>query len=817
MRLKQLTLGKKLVLVLAGLMLILSAFILTIIFGMSSRSLSTIYEDRFPRAQGTAEYYFADKLSKLAIYSSQLAEQVSIVKALGEKDRSALESILVPLYERMHLMDKEINTIEVTDAQGVVLMRGHNPGKYGDNKSNTPLFGKALSTRKAESGAEVSTSTGLLSFDAVTPVFSGNEFKGLVKVGSYPKSENLKELKRLIDGEVAILMEHCEKPISQDIATKYEIDSRYYSNQNLMVYGSTFSHDLAADFLRATKESAGQLVLGGNSFLAKKCEVTISGTPVHEFSILVAVAQRERQAILSSLGLAGLVAGGVTILAILLVAVFINRSFSNPIAKITMVANDVSMGDIQHDIDVTSRDEIGDLAESFRRLIDYLKSLAAASEKIAANDLTVQVEPKSTKDVLGNSFKTMVTNLTGVIRQLTDNSTQLVSAATEIATSSEQMARGSKEQTSQSVQVSGAVEEMTATIVESSRNAGEAARLAKEAANAADQGTQVVSQTIEGMNRIAQVVQESAKTIQKLSKSSDQIGEIISVIDDIADQTNLLALNAAIEAARAGEQGRGFAVVADEVRKLAERTTKATKEITDMIKGIQSDTRGAVTSMEQGIEQVQAGRKLADKAGESLTAIAGFSQRVMDMIQQLATASEQQSSASEEIARSIEEIAKITKENATGVEQSAAAAEQLNRQAKGLRSMVANFRIDDGNTGILSLAQNDHVLYIGKLRAVMDGQTRVDVWKTVDAATCRFGKWYHSPEAAQLYAHLREFQAIRTPHKQVHDFANHAVKAFAAGDTAGAHRLFAQAKTASQEVIEQIGCLAQAANRRVAV
>jgi len=372
----------------------------------------------------------------------------------------------------------------------------------------------------------------------------------------------------------------------------------------------------------------------------------------------------------------------------------ISRAIANPIKAIAKVADDVSVGDIRHEIHFNSKDEVGVLAESFRRLIEYMKSLAGAAERIAANDLTVQVTPKGDKDVLGNAFKTMTTNLTAMIRQVTDNSTQLVSAATEIASSSEQMARGSQEQTGQTAQVSSAVEEMTATIVESSRNAGEAANQAKEAANAARAGNQVVSQTIEGMNRIAQVVQESANTVQELAKSSDKIGEIIGVIDDIADQTNLLALNAAIEAARAGEQGRGFAVVADEVRKLAERTGKATKEITDMIKGIQSDTKGAVAGMEQGINEVQQGRELADKAGESLTAIATYSQKVMDMIQQIATAAEEQSAASEEIARSVEGIAKVTKENATGVEQSAAAAEQLNRQAEGLQKMVSRFKVN---------------------------------------------------------------------------------------------------------------------------
>ncbi len=375
------------------------------------------------------------------------------------------------------------------------------------------------------------------------------------------------------------------------------------------------------------------------------------------------------------------------------VAFTIAKAIARPLAEITRVANEIAVGDVLHDIHVQQRDEIGMLAESFRNLIDYMKTLAGAATQIAANNLTVRVEPKSEKDALGNAFKTMTNNLSTMIKELTDNATQLVSASTEIASSSEQMARGSSEQTSQTAQVSSAVEEMTATIVESSKNAGEASGMAREAATAATEGTRVVSQTIEGMNKIAKVVQDSASTIQALSKSSDQIGEIIGVIDDIADQTNLLALNAAIEAARAGEQGRGFAVVADEVRKLAERTTKATKEITDMIKGIQADTKGAVVSMEQGIQEVDSGRQLADKAGESLNAILGFSQRVQDMIQQIASAAEQQSAASEQIARNVESIANVTKENAAGIEQSASAAEQLNRQAEGLQTMVSKFQI----------------------------------------------------------------------------------------------------------------------------
>ncbi|MEK7774337.1 MAG: methyl-accepting chemotaxis protein [Candidatus Zixiibacteriota bacterium] len=297
------------------------------------------------------------------------------------------------------------------------------------------------------------------------------------------------------------------------------------------------------------------------------------------------------------------------------------------------------------------------------------------------------------KDRLGNSLKTTTTNLSGVVRQLADNSRELVSAATEIASSAEQMSRGATNQSQQVSQVAAAVQEMTATIVESSKNAGDASDTSKSASAQATNGGQIVSESINGMQKIAGVVRESAESIAKLAKSADQIGEIIGVIDDIADQTNLLALNAAIEAARAGEQGRGFAVVADEVRKLAERTGKATGEITQMIKGIQNETDEAVHSMEAGIQQVDRGRELTDKAGASLNEIVTMSGRVLEMIQQIAAAAEQQSAAAEQISKSIEQITTVTQETAKGAEQSAAAAEELNRQADGLQQMVARFKV----------------------------------------------------------------------------------------------------------------------------
>ena len=333
-----------------------------------------------------------------------------------------------------------------------------------------------------------------------------------------------------------------------------------------------------------------------------------------------------------------------------------------------------------------------------------VRDLAEKATIIASGDLTVEVSNPSRDEIglLAHAFAQMVASLRDTIGQVEEASAAVASATTQISSSTEQMAAGTQEQNTQAGEVASAVEEMTKTIVENSKNASDTADVARQAKQAAEKGGEIVGATVAGMKRIAEVVNRSAETVKALGKSSDQIGEIISVIDDIADQTNLLALNAAIEAARAGDQGRGFAVVADEVRKLAERTTKATKEIAGMIKAIQTDTSGAVQSMTEGTTKVDEGIQLADKAGTSLQEIVTVSQKVTDMVSQIAAASEEQSSASEQISKNVEAISSVTSQTATGVHQIAKAADDLNRLTEKLQAVLGRFKLLEGQRRVES-------------------------------------------------------------------------------------------------------------------
>jgi len=348
---------------------------------------------------------------------------------------------------------------------------------------------------------------------------------------------------------------------------------------------------------------------------------------------------------------------------------------------------------------------------------DYLarstEAILVEMEKFSKGDLTANIKIEKDGDDIAklfNGFNLTVSNIKNMINQVREAVEATASASTQISSSAEEMAAGAQEQSSQTSEVAAAMEEMSRTVVETASNATAAAEASREASEKAQEGGGKLVASKKGMENIVNSTDEVGKKITSLATKTEQIGAIAQVIDDIADQTNLLALNAAIEAARAGEHGRGFAVVADEVRKLAENTTKATKEIAETIKAIQLEAKEATSSTKEAQEAVKNGLQLNEEVGEVLSQILESVENVTMQINQVAAASEEQSATAEQVSTNIEAINNVANESATGVQQIASASEDLNRLTENLSKIVEQFKLDDNQNSNRNRYSNSGLL-----------------------------------------------------------------------------------------------------------
>ena len=330
-----------------------------------------------------------------------------------------------------------------------------------------------------------------------------------------------------------------------------------------------------------------------------------------------------------------------------------------------------------------------------RIIVRPIHGCVDVAQRIAAGDLTVRIDSEGKDETaqLMKAMQHMADSLSGTIGTLARASLEISSAARELHATSGQMVAGAEDVVSQASSVATAGEQMAATAGDIAQNCHLTAASANQANTAAVEGFAVVEKSVNAMGTIAERVKSAAQSVDSLGSRSEQIGEIVGTIEDIADQTNLLALNAAIEAARAGEQGRGFAVVADEVRALAERTAKATREISGMIKTIQAETKGAVTAMEEGVREVEKGTQEAAKSGHALQAILEQINMVTSQANQIATAAEEQTATTSEISNNMQGITNTIQRSAAGAAETANSASRLSQLALDMQQIVGQFKV----------------------------------------------------------------------------------------------------------------------------
>ena len=554
-------------------------------------------------------------------------------KADGEAYAAKSREILRPLEENSK---KIFNTIDTLELQIVKDRNNAVASLSFQNKANAVM----------EAGSSISSDVKELNAGVRQIMLSTTD----AEVGRLAAS--LTQTQKRIEGNIAVarklLLESGQKELAQNIA---------------LVSGTVQRAGASIRKIEATKlgvirsnlamQKALASARGISKEQAQRSEEQVKSIGENQQQILTGVRRAVENATLLSFVMIGV---SLTVaLVSLLISLRIIASITKPLAHAKLVTAEIAAGDLTKRIELRSRDEISDICGSINNIVVHFHE---------------------------------------VISRVSHNTAQVASASTELSCAADQMASGAALVAGQAATVATASEEMAATSNEIAVSCTQAAAGSQQANDAAVTGAGVVRETVQGMNQIAEKVRETALSIDDLGKKSQQIGAIVSTINDIADQTNLLALNAAIEAARAGEQGRGFAVVADEVRALAQRTSSATREIGEMIKAVQQQTKGAIVVMESGVARVEQGTVDAAKSGEALEEILRQIGSVAVQVNQIATAAEEQTATTGEISHNIQNINEVVQDTAKNAQESAASAQLLSRLAEEQQKLVGQFRLN---------------------------------------------------------------------------------------------------------------------------
>ncbi len=627
----------------------------------SIRHTQSIVDERFQLTQ--AQYLQAVKL---------LVHDPGFTDAVVSGDSRQLAALCKTL-----MADTGADFLTVTDAEGVVLARGHSD-KLGDNA------GKLETVRRSRNGeVSVGVVTGgevPLAFRAATPLLRDGKLVGTVSLGTSLTNERyVDELKRTTGLEV----------------TFFQGDTRVMSSimeKGRRIIGTRISEPAVSETVlgRGGVFFADTQILGRPYKAAYWPIKDIGGAIVGMYFVgapLEETLNVQKKALIKAL----LGAAGVALLLVGL-SVYFGMRISRPVKKTTEYAVRVAEGHLDAELHVATRDEVETLAHALRDMVDNLKKrIAEAREQsdIAAEETRkAQTAARQAEEARQQADVAKREGMEQAARELKDIVTTISEASENLSQRIQQTLQGAAIQSRRTRETVAAMEEMNGAVLDAARSAESAARTSEEARSNAENGADIVVQLARDIESLRNQAAQLDSGMTQLGSKAESIGQIVQTIADIADQTNLLALNAAIEAARAGEAGRGFAVVADEVRKLAEKTMTATRDVEDSVAGIQQDTQLNIAQLMDTLRCVESAFSRAGLAESALREIVGLSENTATQVRSIATAGEEQSTSSESIRTAIEEVDQISEEGSEAMRQSAAAVDALVHQTQALSALI---------------------------------------------------------------------------------------------------------------------------------
>lgn len=414
---------------------------------------------------------------------------------------------------------------------------------------------------------------------------------------------------------------------------------------------------------------------------------------------------------------------------------------------------------------------------------------------------------------ISSSYNKIIGRFTHTIKELRNSSNELAFTASKMAEVTERTEKNIRRQQLETDQVATAMNEMSSTVEEVARNATDASKAAQDANDAASNGVNIASKTKDDISTLVNNVETASEVIAQLANESDNIGSVLDVIKGIAEQTNLLALNAAIEAARAGEQGRGFAVVADEVRTLASRTQTSTQEIEEMISRLQSGVSNAVNVMQASLEKGKLGSTQVENTLNALNEIMNSVQRINDMNAQIATAAEEQSAVASEINQNITAISQVADQSTYDAQESRQTAEKLAGISMGIAQHLKKVEMSAAQGLDLSSAKAAHLNWKTRIRSFLDGKESLSLEQAVSHKHCDFGKWYYSKGLAE-YGDINAIVDVEKPHEELHKTIKTIIELKNEGKVQEAEQAYLKVANISGDIVSLLDDAERQANSR---